>query len=119
VIQILFNLATNAVEAIAETGGRVVLRARRQPGGDVDVEVADTGPGIDPAVLPRIWDPFYTTKAEGTGLGLSIVRALVEEQPGATIAVESVPGVGTTFRLTMLTAATIDAEMSARVTSGG
>ena len=56
---------------------------------------------ITNAYLPKIWAPFYTTKAEGTGIGLSIVRSLVEQQPGATISVESHQGAGTTFRLTM------------------
>lgn len=65
------------------------------------VEIADTGPGIAPEVLARIWDPFYTTRPEGTGLGLSIVRGLVAEQPGAAIEVDSAPGRGTTFVLTM------------------
>jgi signal transduction histidine kinase len=65
----------------------------------VIVEVADTGPGISPELLPQIWEPFYTTKPEGTGLGLAIVRSLVAEQPGASIDVESRPGEGTTFML--------------------
>jgi len=67
----------------------------------VVIEVADTGPGIPPEAVERIWEPFYTTKTEGTGLGLAIVGSLVEQQPGATIAVESAPGAGTTFRLVM------------------
>lgn len=109
-MQVLLNLATNAVEAMAEGGGELTLRTRVEaPGGPlpggaprtVVVEVADTGPGISEDQISRIWDAFYTTKAEGTGLGLSIVRSLVEEQPGATIAVESAPGRGTTFRVAM------------------
>jgi signal transduction histidine kinase len=70
-------------------------------GAPVVAEVTDTGPGIPPDALAQIWAPFYTTKAEGTGIGLSIVRALVEQQPGAAITVESHQGAGTTFRLTM------------------
>jgi PAS domain S-box-containing protein len=112
-MQILVNLATNAIEAMAPEGGRLVLRARAIPAGDrrvaegrgpegtVVIEVADTGPGIPPEAVERIWEPFYTTKTEGTGLGLAIVGSLVEQQPGATIAVESAPGAGTTFRLVM------------------
>jgi len=105
VAQILVNLATNAVEAMAAAaGGVLTLAARLDPGpegGRVRIEVSDTGPGIPPEWLERIWEPFVTTKPEGTGLGLSIVRGLAERQPGATIAVESTVGVGTTFRLTL------------------
>jgi len=102
--QVLVNLATNAIEAIGDTGGQLTLKAR--PDGEgaeqrVRVEVSDTGPGIPSEVLPKIWEAFYTSKPEGTGLGLSIVRGLVSEQPGTTIDVESVPGRGTTFILTM------------------
>jgi PAS domain S-box-containing protein len=112
-MQVLVNLATNAIEAMAETGGHLTLRARVQANSveqqtgfqrsalsaSVIVEVADTGPGISPELLPQIWEPFYTTKPEGTGLGLAIVRSLVAEQPGASIEVESRPGEGTTFTL--------------------
>ncbi len=115
-MQVLLNLATNALEAMAETGGQLTLSARLQADGArgqegdvplmaptavVIVNIADTGPGIPPEQLPLIWEPFYTTKAEGTGLGLAIVRALVREQPGATIAIESRPGHGTTVTLTL------------------
>lgn len=103
--QVLVNLATNAMEAMTETGGgQLALRARTQGEGTeqwVRVEVSDTGSGIPPDVLSKIWEPFYTGKPEGTGLGLSIVRGLVAEQPGATIDVESRPGQGATFILTM------------------
>lgn len=115
-MQVFLNLATNAIEAMAGTGGRLRLGARveddatsREPSNTetgasaawVLVEVADTGPGIPADVLPKIWEAFYTTKPEGTGLGLSIVRALVEEQPGARISVQSEPGRGTVFTLMM------------------
>ncbi len=115
-MQVLVNLATNAIEAMAETGGQLTLGVRvqadrvdhqrpgRQPASlpaSVIVEVADTGPGIPPEALPQIWEPFYTTKPEGTGLGLAIVRSLVAEQPGASIDVESRPHQGTTFTLTL------------------
>jgi PAS domain S-box-containing protein len=99
--QILLNLTNNAIEAMAGRGGRVVLRAGLSPGeaATVVIEVTDTGPGMDAETLARIWDPFYTTKADGTGLGLPIVRTLVQQQPGGTIEVESHVGRGTTFRL--------------------
>jgi len=71
--------------------------------GRVRLTVRDTGPGISPDVLPRIFDPFYTTKPDGTGLGLSISYGIVSEHKG-TIDVESAPGGGTTFILTFPTA---------------
>jgi len=102
--QVLVNLATNAIEAMGDTGGQLTLKARAQGEGTeqrVRVEVSDTGPGIPREVLPKIWEAFYTSKPEGTGLGLSIVRGLIEEQPGASIDVESTPGQGTTFILAL------------------
>lgn len=106
-MQILVNLGTNAVEAMAERGGGLVLRARVGSADDVGrvvIEVSDTGPGIPPDRLEKIWEPFYTTKPEGTGLGLSIVRSLTEEQPGAVLTLESVPERGSTFRLSLVAA---------------
>ena|SRR5256712_1592390 len=103
-MQVFVNLVTNAVQAMVDTGGgQVTLKAYETEGSGAPIvaEVTDTGPGIPPDALALIWAPFYTTKAEGTGIGLSIVRSLVEQQPGATITVESRLGVGTTFRLTM------------------
>jgi signal transduction histidine kinase len=103
-MQVFVNLATNAVQAMVETGGgQVTLKAYETDGSGSPIvaEVTDTGPGIPPDTLAQIWTPFYTTKAEGTGIGLSIVRSLVEQQAGAAITVESRLGVGTTFRLTM------------------
>ena len=103
-MQVFVNLATNAVQAMVDTGGgQVTLKAYETDGGGAPIvaEVTDTGPGIAPDALSQIWTPFYTTKAEGTGIGLSIVRSLVEQQPGAAITVVSRQGAGTTFRLTM------------------
>lgn len=97
-MQVLVNLATNAIEAMGGGTGALTLRAGSEDGA-VRVEVVDTGPGMAPEILGRIWDPFFTTKPEGTGLGLSIVRALVAEQPGAQISARSVAGQGTTFAI--------------------
>jgi PAS domain S-box-containing protein len=100
VMQILLNLATNAIEAMSDAGGgELKLRAGRGAHGGPDIEIADTGPGIPQAKLALIWEPFYTTKREGTGLGLALVRSLVAEQPGAAIDVHTEPGRGTSFRL--------------------
>lgn len=96
-LQVLLNLATNAIEAVG-SGGLVTLAARPGEERDVIFEVADNGPGIPPEVQARIWEPFFTTKAEGTGLGLAVVRSLVEEM-GGTIVLEGRPRRGTMFRL--------------------
>ena len=79
------------------TGGKVILRARRLEGG-VAMEVADSGKGIDPEARKRLFEPYFTTKAEGTGLGLAIVHRIVSEHLGR-IEADDTPGGGTTFRL--------------------
>jgi PAS domain S-box-containing protein len=102
--QVLVNLLVNAAQAIPE--GRAawneVRVSARAEGGGVVIVVSDTGVGIDPQHVPRVFDPFFTTKpvGSGTGLGLSICHGIVKGL-GGTIAVESVPGAGTTFRVTL------------------
>jgi signal transduction histidine kinase len=90
------NLVANALAAV-EPGGRVRVTARAD-GDDVRVEVADDGRGIAPERIGRIWEPFYTDRAEGSGLGLSLVRAIVERH-GGEVSAESEPGRGATFRV--------------------
>jgi len=92
--QALDNLVRNAVEATPE-GGRVSLAARREDGGHV-VEVRDTGRGIEPDHLARIFDLYFTTKADGTGVGLAVTQQIVTAH-GGTIEVDSRPGAGTTM----------------------
>ena len=92
--QALDNLVRNAVEATPE-GGRVSLSARREGGGHA-VEVRDTGRGIEPDHLPRIFDLYFTTKADGTGVGLAVTQQIVTAH-GGTIEVDSRPGGGTTM----------------------
>ncbi len=101
--QVVMNLLTNAGDVL-ERGGEISLETCSVSGemGRVRLTVRDTGPGISPDVLPRIFDPFYTTKSDGTGLGLSISYGIVREHKG-TIDVESLPGQGTTFILTFPT----------------
>jgi signal transduction histidine kinase len=92
--QALDNLVRNAVEATPE-GGRVSLALRREDRGHV-VEVRDTGRGIEPDHLPRIFDLYFTTKADGTGVGLAVTQQIVAAH-GGTIEVDSRPGAGTTM----------------------
>jgi PAS domain S-box-containing protein len=108
--QVIMNLVINARDAMPE-GGRLAIRtanlhlaagpASALPAGDfVELSVADTGIGIDPATRARLFEPFFTTKAagKGTGLGLSTVYGIVS-QSGGEVQVESRPGHGATFRV--------------------
>ncbi|MBA3539555.1 MAG: GHKL domain-containing protein, partial [Deltaproteobacteria bacterium] len=96
--QVFMNLLTNAAQALAGRENAIVTIETTGDAAHVQVKITDTGPGIPTHVLPRIWDPFFTTKdvGEGTGLGLSIVHELVERH-GGTIEVATELGVGTTF----------------------
>jgi two-component system NtrC family sensor kinase len=101
--QLLRNLLQNGEQAmVGSSGGALHVSAKLAGEGDVAIEVTDAGRGIPPDVLPRIYDPFFTTKQNrgGTGLGLSICHRIVE-QHGGTIEARSVVGVGTTFRVTL------------------
>ncbi len=101
--QVFLNLILNAAQAIPDghlSGNLVRVAARRGGGGEVLVEVEDTGCGIGPEVLARIFDPFFTTKPVGigTGLGLSICHGIVTSA-GGRIEVSSRPGHGSLFRV--------------------
>ena len=96
--QVFFNLIVNAKDAM-EKGGKLTIKVYAEVD-EALVTVSDTGPGIPPQIIEKIWNPFFTTKApgKGTGLGLSITRTLVQKSQG-TIDLESVVGEGTTFKL--------------------
>jgi PAS domain S-box-containing protein len=97
--QVLANLVTNAVQALANHAGPHVIEATtEQRNGKLRVTIADNGPGISPQILGKIFDPFFTTKGpgRGTGLGLSICYSIMEEHKGK-IWVESEPGRGSRF----------------------
>jgi DNA-binding LacI/PurR family transcriptional regulator/signal transduction histidine kinase len=99
--QVVTNLVTNAVEAsTAKGGGPINVRLTPGPEG-VELVISDQGSGIPPEVLPKIFDPMFTTKpfGEGTGLGLTIVHDIVTSEFGGTIDVESQVGEGTTFTI--------------------
>jgi two-component system sensor histidine kinase BaeS len=98
--QVLTNLLSNALRH-APTGGNVVVSARPAAASVVEVSVRDDGPGIDPDLLPRIFDRFAKEPGStGSGLGLAICRDLVEAQ-GGTITAVSHPGSGTTVTFTL------------------
>ncbi|HYG68759.1 MAG TPA: HAMP domain-containing sensor histidine kinase, partial [Anaeromyxobacteraceae bacterium] len=105
--QVIVNLVANAVDALPPDrtdGNRIRVTARAAPG-EVTIEIEDNGCGIAPELLPRIFDPFVTTKdvGRGTGLGLSVCHGIVTAL-GGRIEVESEPGKGTRFRVVLPTA---------------
>ncbi|MCB2146812.1 MAG: PAS domain-containing protein [Deltaproteobacteria bacterium] len=100
--QAMINLIINAVEA-TPAGGKIHITTRPADWKEfIEVSVADTGEGIDESRLNQIFDPFYTTKENGTGLGLAITHGVIE-QHGGVITVQSEPGKGTNFVITIPT----------------
>ncbi|MFN0040619.1 MAG: ATP-binding protein [Burkholderiales bacterium] len=95
--QVFLNLITNAAQAMENMQGTITLKTRTE-GEGVAVDVLDNGKGIPPEVLPKIFDPFFSTKeiGKGTGLGLSISYKIIQ-QHGGRIDVKSQPGKGTRF----------------------
>jgi len=112
--QVLINLCTNAAHAMAKEGGtlevsleharldedRVPGHQELMPGDYVRLTVSDTGHGIEPPLLDRIFDPYFTTKGvgKGSGLGLAVVHGIVRTHGGA-VTVDSEPGKGSTFNV--------------------
>ncbi len=99
--QVLVNLMVNALHAMPDSGTLTLIDEdfdqKGKPG--IRISIRDTGTGMSPEILGRIFDPFYTTKRrEGTGLGLSISKTLIDRQ-GGTMTVESEPGKGTLFTI--------------------
>jgi PAS domain S-box-containing protein len=83
--QVLINLIRNSIEAIRQadiSGGQVDIATRPAGEGSINVTVLDNGPGIDPAVLNSLFDPYQTSKEEGMGMGLSISRSIIEAHHG-------------------------------------
>lgn len=95
--QVWLNLVNNALDAMAG-GGTLTVRWRTSPEGRAIVEFADEGAGMAPEHLPRVGEPFFTTKPGGTGLGVAIAQRIVERH-GGTLAFESAPGRGTVARV--------------------
>jgi two-component system sensor histidine kinase HydH len=95
--QALLNLLLNAEQAMPE-GGQIVLQTRADGGDWVCLDVIDTGTGIDPTELPKLFRPFHTTKPGGTGLGLPTTKKIVRAH-GGDVEVQSEPGRGTKFTI--------------------
>lgn len=101
--QVLLNLAMNAMEAMARqppAKRRLVVHTGRVADDTVEVSVTDSGPGIEPTTLPRLFEPFYTTKTNGMGMGLSIARTIIQAHRGRIWAENHAPD-GATFRFTL------------------
>lgn len=104
--QVLVNLLVNSADAMGKDGGTVTIETHTAPAKilgteAVQVVVRDTGKGIDPEAMSRIWDPFFTTKGQqGNGLGLAIVWGIIETHHGR-IEVDSEVGAGTAFTITL------------------
>lgn len=113
IYQALMNLCTNGFQSLREGGGVLHIRLEDkiltaeeasplnlEAGNYVQLTVADNGPGIDPAILDKIFDPFFSTKdkSEGTGLGLAVVHGIVKAHQGG-LRVDSIPGRETAFKL--------------------
>jgi signal transduction histidine kinase len=100
VIQVFLNLFTNALQAMPRGGSLSVLTLLDKKRSQVLIHISDTGDGIDPANLGKIFTPFFTTRDEGTGMGLSITQNIVTAHDGQ-IWVESTPGQGSRFTISL------------------
>ncbi len=93
----LQNLVTNAIQAMGG-GGAITLSALAQEKAQIVISVADNGPGIEPELQQKIFEPFMTTRSNGTGLGLAVARGVAHAHHGA-LEMESTVGKGTVFRM--------------------
>ncbi|HEY0300064.1 MAG TPA: ATP-binding protein, partial [Rhizomicrobium sp.] len=104
--QVLLNLFGNAIQAMTGRADAWLRVEVRGEGDQVVLRVSDHGPGIAPEVLPRIFDPFFSTKSEGSGLGLSVSYAIARAH-GGDLRAESPPGQGAIFTLALPSAAAV------------
>jgi PAS domain S-box-containing protein len=101
--QVVLNLVLNAIEAMSSVEDRarmLLIRTEQKGGGGILVAVHDSGPGIDPEHLQRVFEPFYTTKASGVGMGLSICRSIIDTHGGRFWADANQPR-GAVFQFTL------------------
>lgn len=94
------NLILNAAEAMGDAGGVVRARIRPISGGNVEILIRDSGPGLPPGEVGRLWDPDFTTKPRGTGLGLALVRQTIHAHAGSIEAANRPEG-GAEFRIVL------------------
>jgi signal transduction histidine kinase len=96
------NLLLNSLEAVDGEGGSIAVKLSPETQNRVRIEISDTGRGIAPADIAKIFEPYYSTKETGTGLGLAIVKKAIDDH-GGSISVSSKAGSGTTFTITLPT----------------
>ena len=99
--QVILNLILNAIQAMGDNEPRdLLIETREKDGRNILVSVFDSGPGLDPATVDRIFEPFYSTKQGGMGKGLSICRSIIEVHEGKIWAQQNNPR-GSTFQFTL------------------
>jgi signal transduction histidine kinase len=104
----LTNLIINGMQAIDGDGGQLTIRISSEGSGhNARIEITDTGHGIAPEDISKVFEPYFSTKDTGTGLGLAIVKKAIDDH-GGTISVNSKQGSGTTFTITLPTTVTGD-----------
>jgi signal transduction histidine kinase len=94
---LLVNLSLNALD-VMPSGGEIKIQLRTEADGGLELDMCDTGPGIDPLVIDRLFTPFVSNKPTGTGLGLSISRQIVQNH-GGTLTAFNQPEGGACFRI--------------------
>jgi signal transduction histidine kinase len=95
--QLLLNLVLNALDAMSD-GGSIELELQSQRDGHVELYIRDTGPGIAPHILPKVFETFVSSKETGVGLGLPVSRRIAEEH-GGSLSAYNLPGGGACFVL--------------------
>jgi len=115
--QVMLNLMLNAVEAMSgsrATARELLIRTEQDGSGGVLVAIEDSGPGLQPETLDRLFEPFYTTKPAGMGMGLSICRSIIEAHGGRVWAAANIPQ-GATFQFTLPQRNKTESKASARL----
>jgi signal transduction histidine kinase len=98
--QLVMNLILNGTEAMKDTGGVLTMKSQLSEGGQIQISIHDTGPGLPAGKADRIFDAFFTTKPQGSGMGLAISKSIVESH-GGSIWASGDSGRGATFHLTL------------------
>ena len=98
--QVLMNLMLNGIEAMSDTGGVLTVKSQMTAEGRIQISVIDTGPGLPPDDVGRIFDAFFTTKPQGSGMGLAISKSIVESHDGRIWANRN-SGRGAAFEFTL------------------